>query len=211
MLKVDENNMMNKLVFKDIKFYCQKDRLAFFEWIKRLEYVHDVIETDQEVIIDLFNGDLNQLELFDLIALFHRYKVDLRQLQKLVRPSNRRWLMKRRVQRYKEIFGEEGPIIKNGLVFGPLNFCSPEDKEMFLDWVQTVRHLESYRFKKNVLYANLYSTPIGIEDLKNLIGIFKRYNLDKPEQLKERFGSKKNQHLFNELIKKCRGKCEPAA
>ena len=91
-------------------------------------------------------------------------------------------------------------------MFGPLHFYSPEDKEFFLDWVQAVRHLESYRLKKDVLYANLYSNPITDDDLKNLIGIFKRYDLDNADQLRERFGTKENQHLFDALVKNSRAK-----
>lgn len=196
------------LVCKNIKFYCKKDKEALFEWVRKLDCVHDVVETNEGIIIDLCHGDLDPSELREFIALFYRYKLDMKELQKLLKPSNRRWFMDRSVKRYKDIFGEKGPIIKNGLVLGPLSFFSPEDKEFFLDWVQAVRHLESYRLKKDVLYANLYSTPIRIEDLRNLVGIFKRYNLDAPEQLKEQFGTKENQHLFDGLIKNSREKHE---
>lgn len=208
MLKFNENkiNKDRALICKNIKFYCQKDKEAFLEWVRRLECVHDVVETGDDIVIDLCNGDLDQFEVREFIALFYRYKLDMKELQKLVKPSNRRWFMDREMYWWKPIFGEKGPIIKNGLIFGPLNFFSPEDKELFLDWVQAVRHLESYRLKKNVLYANLYSTPIRIDDLKNLIGIFERYNLSNPEQLKERFGTEDNQYLFDELIERFRGR-----
>jgi len=190
------------LICKNIKFYCQKDKEAFFEWVSKFECVHDVIETGEGIVIDLCNGDLDSSEIWDLIALFYRYTIDMKELQKVLKPRNRRWFLDRKAHWYKDVFGEKGPIIKNGLLFGPLNFFSAEDKELFFDWVQAVRCLESYRLKKDVLYANLYSAPITLDDLKNLIGIFKRYNLDNAEQLKERFGTKDNQYLLDELIKK---------
>ena len=201
MLKLN-GHIMNKnglLVCRKVKFYCQKDKEAFFEWIQKLEFIERAYEDNKDIILELCNGYFDQFEIRELIALFRRYKINKKELQKVLRPQNRRWFLDRKAYWYKGVFGEKGAIIKNGLIFGPLNFFSAEDKELFLDWVQAVRCLESYRFKQDLLYANLYSTPITLNDLKNLMGIFQRYNLENPEQLKERFGTEDNEDWFKDL------------
>ena len=64
----------NYLTCKRVKYYSLKDKEAFFEWVRKLEWIHDVTEANGDVIIDLCSGDLDQFDLLDLIAILRRYQ-----------------------------------------------------------------------------------------------------------------------------------------
>lgn len=79
------------LVATGITYYSPDDETAFFQWLDRLECVDRYWGQLRDLFIELKRKP-TKTDLQDLIALFHRYRVDMRQLARFETRSNRKWL-----------------------------------------------------------------------------------------------------------------------
>lgn len=82
------------------------------------------------------------------------------------------------------------------IIFKPLKFYSNEDEELFFQWINKIDCIESYKGIGRELQVIVSPEPISFEDFRNLRGIFKRYNLENSQQLKELFLTDKNRDWF---------------
>lgn len=87
-------------------------------------------------------------------------------------------------------------IMTKKLIFTPLKFYSHEDEELFFQWINKIECIESYKGTGKELHLVISSIPISFNDFRNLRGIFKRYNLKNPQQLKELFLTEANKEWF---------------
>ena len=89
---MERNKYKNiQLVCKKVKFYALKDEDAFFEWTKRIECIKDVSAVGDELYLyvpEVIADD----DLRDILALFYRYKIDMKQLARFLNDTNRSWL-----------------------------------------------------------------------------------------------------------------------
>lgn len=60
----------------------------FFVWIKKIKCIEKFEGAGDELYLDLINKDLNYDDIKDLIALFYRYQIDMKQLGKLKNKKN---------------------------------------------------------------------------------------------------------------------------
>ncbi len=75
----------------DVWFYHQADERAFFEWLRRIPCVAGYRgEGDLGLVVRLKRRPGND-DLRQLLALCHRYRVNMRQLAKFETPSNKSW------------------------------------------------------------------------------------------------------------------------
>lgn len=79
-----------KLVCKKVKFYGLKDEDAFFEWIKRIECIKDMSAVRDELCLYIPEVIADD-DLRDILALFYRYKIDMKQLARFLNDTNRSW------------------------------------------------------------------------------------------------------------------------
>lgn len=82
----------NYLICKKVIFYSQKDEDVFFEWIKKIKCIEHFEGVCDELYLNLIQRQLTDDELRDIIALFYRYKIDIKQLQRFVNEENKEWL-----------------------------------------------------------------------------------------------------------------------
>ncbi len=85
---------------------------------------------------------------------------------------------------------------KKILIFTPMKFYSPEDEELFFNWIDKVGCIESYKGIGKELHLIVVNRPITFNEYRNLNGLFKRYNLENPGQLKKMFCTEDNQDWF---------------
>lgn len=96
------------LVCKAVRFYCRKDEDAFFEWIKKIECVKDTAGAGDELYLYLTSTKLSDQNLDDLIGLFYRYKVDMKQLSQFLTPKNKEWFFdNKKAFWHKKVFGAQ--------------------------------------------------------------------------------------------------------
>jgi hypothetical protein len=77
------------LTCKSVWYYSQKDEDAFFEWIEKIECIESFEGVRDELYLNLIDCELEYEDMQDLIALFYRYKVNMRQLAPFVNKKNR--------------------------------------------------------------------------------------------------------------------------
>lgn len=96
------------LICKGITFYARKDEDAFFEWIKKIECVENISGAGDELYLHIVSNELHDYDLRDLLGLFYRYKVDMKQLQRFLSEDNKKWFYEGKAKGYwhKRVFGD---------------------------------------------------------------------------------------------------------
>ncbi len=89
-----------------VKFFHPSDERAFFEWLKRIPCVESVgghgVDPGLVVILKRKPGDD---DLRQLLALCHRYGVNMRQLAKFETAKNRSWFCDPIMYWHEAVFG----------------------------------------------------------------------------------------------------------
>ena len=75
-----------------VRFFSEGDEAAFFGWLARLASVLTARGEGDTILLDVDRSRLESAHLRELIALFHRYQVDMRQLRVFEGRGNRTWL-----------------------------------------------------------------------------------------------------------------------
>ncbi len=87
--KIDSSGTI--LICKSVRFYANKDEDAFFEWIKKIECIENTSAKGRELYLHLSCNNLHEYDLRDLLALFYRYKIDMKQLKVFLNKNNKSW------------------------------------------------------------------------------------------------------------------------
>lgn len=85
------NDDKNVLIGKKITFYSPNDEAAFFEWLKKNDCIDDVEGIGDELHLTIAADELHDHDLRDLLALFYRYKIDMKQLKRFLTEDNKKW------------------------------------------------------------------------------------------------------------------------
>ena len=73
---------------KRVKFFCKLDEDMFFAWIKNISCIEKFEGAHDELYLDLIDQELTCEDMTNLIALLHRYKINMKQLQSLITVNN---------------------------------------------------------------------------------------------------------------------------
>jgi hypothetical protein len=76
-----------QLVATDVRYFSQGDETLFFEWLGRIKCIQNVRGDGRSLFIELGNPPTDE-DLRELIGLFYRYNIDMRQLAEY-RPGTR--------------------------------------------------------------------------------------------------------------------------
>lgn len=94
------------LSFTHIKYYSRKDEDAFFEWIKKIDCIDKAVGEGRESHFYIACNDLHDHDLRDLLALFYRYKLDMKQLQRFLNKDNKQWFFENhKAYWHRRVFG----------------------------------------------------------------------------------------------------------
>jgi len=77
-----------------------------------------------------------------------------------------------------------------------IHYFSRGDEQTFFDWLERIPPVEKVYGVGLDLFVRISSTSIPDDDLRELIGIFVRYNLDAPQL--RLFLNSKNEHWFGD-------------
>jgi hypothetical protein len=73
------------------RFFSQLDEDAFFAWLKKLPCVSAIEGRGDVLFIQVVEPKVDEYALRDLLALFWRYGIDMKQLSIFDRPKFARW------------------------------------------------------------------------------------------------------------------------
>ena len=100
------NKEKNILICKSVIFYSPKDEDAFFEWIKKINCIKSTSTARDELSLHISNDAISDEDLDDLLALFHRYKINMKQLGRFLNEDNKQWFYEnRKAFWHKKVFG----------------------------------------------------------------------------------------------------------
>lgn len=94
---------MPTLCCKRVKFYSTGDERAFFEFAKNIKGVRRIYGVGDEIQMSVASR-LSDASLRDMLGLFHRYKIEMRQLSQYLTPRNSEWFRDERGYWYRRVF-----------------------------------------------------------------------------------------------------------
>ena len=89
-----------------VKFYHLSDERAFFEWLTRIPCVQNCEGDGNRGLVVRLKRRPGKDDLWQLLALCHRYGVDMKQLAKFETAKNRVWFRDPRKYWYRAVFGK---------------------------------------------------------------------------------------------------------
>src|SRR5205823_3117186 len=144
----------NYLICKKVNFYSRKDEDLFFEWIKKIDCIDSFKGISDALYLYIACNDLHDHDLRELLALFYRYKIN----------------MKHKVN-------------NNYLICKRVSFYSSLDEAIFFGWIKRISCIERFEGAGDELYLDIIDQELSYEDMKNLIALFYRYKINM-DQLK---------------------------
>jgi hypothetical protein len=90
-----------------VRYGHQSDERAFFEWLSRIPSVESYAGDGRNGLVVRLKRRPGEDDLRQLLALCHRYGVDMRQLAKFETAKNRDWFRDPRKYWYQAVFGKK--------------------------------------------------------------------------------------------------------
>lgn len=99
------NTRIIELEAKSVRFFSEYDEAAFFEWLSKISCVQSYKGYGNSLYI-LVNCDVvEEADLRELLALFHRYGIAMGPLSVFNRQEFEKWFHDIRAYWYQSVFG----------------------------------------------------------------------------------------------------------
>jgi hypothetical protein len=86
-------------------FFSQLDEAVFFDALKKISAVKKIEGRGPDLLLSVSSRPSDKA-LRELLGLFFRYEVDMRQLARFLTPKNRSWFRGREKYWFKRVFGK---------------------------------------------------------------------------------------------------------
>ncbi len=93
-----------RLEATDVRFFSQGDESAFFAWLEKLPFVEKYEGRGRTLYILVNSAAVDEDGLREMLALFRRYGIGLRQLAIFDRDEFADWFRDEQAYWYKDIF-----------------------------------------------------------------------------------------------------------
>ncbi len=103
-----EGRNMVELQADSVVFYSRQDEASFFARLQELPCVVDVAGMGRILHIQVDRQRVDDEALTELLALFRRYQVDMRQLRVFDERRFARWFRRRQSHWHDAVFGQPG-------------------------------------------------------------------------------------------------------
>jgi len=98
---------MPTLICKRVTYYSEQDEAAFFEWLKRIGCIKELNGRGDELYLHIARKKISNANLRELIAIFERYKIDMKQLAPFLNDKNSVWFKDNpHAFWYRKVFGK---------------------------------------------------------------------------------------------------------
>lgn len=88
-------------------YFSQNDEIAMFDWLGRIKVIRGTTGSGRKLVIDLRRSPTDN-QLRDILALFHRYRMDMTPLAGLLTDKNRSWFTSPEAYWFAGVFGQSG-------------------------------------------------------------------------------------------------------
>ncbi len=96
---------MIELECKAVLFYSAKDEASFFAWAESIPAVSSVFGRGQIIYMSVRSQSISDRSLRELIGLFQRYRISMRQLAQFRTEKNQAWFAEREAFWFRSTFG----------------------------------------------------------------------------------------------------------
>lgn len=99
------------LVAESVRFRSDGDERAFFEWLGRIRAVGDLRGEGRTLLVPV-RSKMDEISLRELLALFARYRIDMKQFAQFRTTTNERWFTNPRAFWFRKVFQPGRPAAK---------------------------------------------------------------------------------------------------
>jgi hypothetical protein len=98
----------DKLVLEatGVRYYSQIDEASFFAWLDKISCVDNYAGKAETLYVTVDRNKVSDICLRELIALFFRYGVDMKQLSRFSSDANRAWFEHPKAYWHDRVFGD---------------------------------------------------------------------------------------------------------
>lgn len=97
---------MIKLLAKAVKFRSELDEKMFFSWLYEVSAIANKYGEGTDIILEIKSQKISDDDLRELVGLFDRYDVDMRQLSQFLSRDNEKWFkLNTKSYWHKKVFG----------------------------------------------------------------------------------------------------------
>jgi hypothetical protein len=104
---------MPTLACKRVHYFSQGDEAVFFDWIGRMSCVTKFEGSGDMLYLRVRGSRISDHNLRELLALFYRYRMNMKQLAQFESPRNRTWFSRPGMYWLARVWGGEGPAKKS--------------------------------------------------------------------------------------------------
>lgn len=99
---------MNRVTIQEVRFHSPLDEQFFWFWVSKIDCIKNLQPLNKQMRFEFTSSYIKKDDLFELVYLFKRYKIDLRHLKPWVNHRNSRMLRQyTKAFWYKPLFGEK--------------------------------------------------------------------------------------------------------
>lgn len=95
------------LQFDSVIFYSECDEILFFEWLGKIAATKSVSGRLRTIDVEIDVTLLGEEEVLELIAVFHRYSANMREIRKLDIPKFSKFLRREKMYWYEAVFRDD--------------------------------------------------------------------------------------------------------
>jgi hypothetical protein len=98
---------MIELECKKVVFYSQQDEEVFFSWAQSIPSVQAITGRGSSIFLSIRSGAIPDRSLREFVALFHRYRIAMKQLAQFKSARNKAWFAAPNMFWFKSVFGTD--------------------------------------------------------------------------------------------------------
>lgn len=168
------------LTIKPIEHKTSLEEKLFLEWFEQIPSVTEVKKQNGTIQIFFDKDEIPEDDQHGLAAIFYRFKMDIEQLNELLKLHGTGWLFRQDGNpNHHNVWpgGNKKPaFIKNAIICGKIDYFSYLDEDMLFIWLGMIPSIIEKEGIKEKLY--LHITKISDEDFKELMRMFELYKVD---------------------------------
>lgn len=103
---IEGNYSLVDLEAVKVRFFSHNDESAFFEWVEKIPSVKDCKGKGLSIFLSINNDEINEYDLRELISLFWRYGISMKQLSIFDREPFSHWFRDENAYWFVKVFGE---------------------------------------------------------------------------------------------------------
>lgn len=170
------------LTIKPIAHSCAKEEDLFLEWFLQIPSVTEVKKQNETIEIFFDKEEIPKNDQHGLAAIFYRFKMDIEQLNLLLKSHGTGWLFYQNGNpTHHNVWpgGDKKPaFIKNAVICEKIDFFSQLDEKLLFIWLDSIKSIIEHEGIREKHYLHIKKENLTDEDFQELLRLFELYKID---------------------------------